>query len=189
VDCLSPTIVDSIAIAKKNNAILWTDDMLTGAVASQANVQRIWSQVVLTYAKNNDANWLDKYKHAESNMFIWGYDFTIVCVDTIIRLFQENQWKYDNARGTRIFDFMERFGANHKKNCQATCLLIADIWLKCAKREAACRIILEILERIGREKAISCVARPLYRGQITLPPSRRIGSLKRMLRNWRSKGN
>jgi len=183
---------DAIAIAKQSGAIYWTDDFLSGGFASNWKIQNIWSQAALQYVRDIDRSFIAAYNKAEKNLFLWGYEFTAVHVHTIISIFIDAKWSLKDFRLRYVEEFIGRVGGVNRTNCMVTCLLLTRIWQRAPKRNIACKIIIQLLEKIGREISGRQIARVIYRGQHQLfnsSRSRKIRSLKNMLRAWRSNPN
>jgi len=190
IQAFGPANADAIAIASQTGAIYWTDDLLSRALASAWKLQNIWSQVALQYSRDVDKNFTASYNKAQKDMFLWGYDFTLVNVETIISICIDAKWNVEDYRLKHVFEFIRKLGGINKNNCYATCLLIARIWLiKSLKRKKACEIIILLLEKIGRDISGPQIARKIYRHQLKLPDNQKIRSLKQMLRTWRTNPN
>lgn len=188
INILGPRTADSIAIAKKNEALYWTDDLLSGAIARELKVNNIWSQVALMYMVNMDRKFIPIYDKAEKNLFLWRYDFIIVMIKTIISIYHDAKWNLKDLRLKYVEEFIGRVGGINKINCGVTCLLLIKIWHSAPNRKKACEIIIKLLEKIGRAVSGPKIAKVIYKSQYKIfKPSifPKIGSLKHMLRSWR----
>ena len=186
IECLGPASADAIAITKENDIAFWTDDFLTGTwAANTCQIKRVWTQAVLEYASKQNKQLNSKYLNAIKNMFAWGYDFTAVSIAPIVSLYKDAAWNSDDWRAQRVEEFLIRVGAINPDNCRLTSLLLVRIWHNCPRRSMAIKLITNLLDKIGRQNAGPRIARPIYRGQIPLPKTRNVSSLKRMLRSWR----
>ena len=129
-----------------------------------------------------------KYNDAVKDMFLWGYDFTVVHIRTIISIFSVANWNIKDYRIKYTLEFIGKLGGINKNNCDITCLLIIRIWmLNNLKREKAREIIILLLEKIGRNISGPKIARRIYRHQIKLQDNQKIRSLIHMLRAWRER--
>jgi hypothetical protein len=189
VSALGPGVADAIAVATQRGAVLWTDDFMTGAVATNEwKVQRAWTQAALTSLRG-EAGTRD-LRDAIGKLFAWGYDFTRLSVGAAIDLLCSAGWSESRDPGASVIAYVCALAGDNAGNCRITSALIASLWMRCPKEKVA-RVLIEcILEGIGRPVSGPYIARPLYRLPFNrLPQSMhaKFRRLKRFLRNWRGR--
>jgi len=192
IQAMRPPNADAVAIAKKNNIIYWTDDQLYGALAAKLQIQNVWSQVILHFIKDVDEKYTKKYNLATKKLFLWGYDFTLVTVSTLIDIIKDAKWNINDRQVDYIEQFISKLGAINPRNSFCTCCLFAEIWIKCPKRKVARKLILRLLKSVKEHESPAKLARFIYRGQhelFRLNVNPKIRGLRRMLRRWRMNPN
>ena len=88
--------IDSILIAKQENALLYSDDeRLRSFAAGSYNVQGVWTQAVIENLLNLGMVSNEKYQDFVIRLVNSNYLFTSINSDTLIEVTKQSQWKLD----------------------------------------------------------------------------------------------
>ena len=92
IDVIGQANAETIVLANKINAVLWTDDLALACIANpEFGCKRIWSQVV--------ANLFGKEKTAELNINLYrhGYVFTKIDLNDLILALEKSKWQVNES--------------------------------------------------------------------------------------------
>lgn len=188
VTALGPGVADAIAIARSKQLPLWTDDYATGTmVGNEWSIPRIWTEVVLKALPDTAGE--ERSSNLIGRLFSWGYDFVRLSPGAVVDLFSQCGWDARSALGTLTLKYVATYGAMNPSNCVLTQVLITMIWFRCPRERTAKRLIVDLLQHIGRPVSGRLIARKVYRMPFAAFPLRsrkRFNKLKRFLRKWRS---
>ena len=90
------SFIDSILIAKQENALLYSDDeRLRSYAAGTYSVQGVWTQAVIENLLSLGIISNEKYQDSVIRLINSNYIFTSINSDTLIEVTKQSQWKPD----------------------------------------------------------------------------------------------
>lgn len=185
---LGEAATDALALAKKRNAILWTDDLGIRALAASddLHVRSAWTQVVMQRARFAGSIRRSDYDKCLCKLVRFRYAFTTLSARDIAMILRRAGWRAKSALGSAAIRLVADVALLTPHNCIIAGASFLLIWQQCRRRGMARDIIVAILEEIGRDRAEPLIAAvcsnpmPRFREKSVRP-------LKRMLRSWRGR--
>lgn len=182
--------LDALALAKKNGALLWSDDLGLHALAAELDlgVDGVWTQAVLAHARDSGRLTNKDYVGALANLVRHGYAFTRMSARDIADVLAIANWRSDTALGSAVLRLITTVALLNPHNRMVASAAFLLIWSECPSPAQARTLIAAILDGIGRTRSGPLLAAFVYRGnglRGSRDPS--LPSLKRMLRSWRSR--
>jgi tetratricopeptide (TPR) repeat protein len=142
---------ETIAIAQKHNYVLWSDDFVVSAVASeQCKVSRVWTDFVLQTSITTWQMGNAKRHRYIALLEICGFLFTRVTVDAVTLTCQDAEWNLDDARLKTILKWFGMPELNARLIAEVTRSLLPQVWQKAPTKLRADSIINRILSNICR---------------------------------------
>jgi tetratricopeptide (TPR) repeat protein len=187
---LGESATDAVALTKKRNGVLWTDDLGLQVLASQPplGVRSVWTQAVLSTARGSGRISAAEYTLYVGRLIERGYAFTHLTARDFTDLLRSTGWRADTPLGEAVIRNAKDVALLNPRNTLIMALAFVFIWRECPRRLLARDLIAAILEGIGRERSGPRLAALIYRGHVLprlgIP---RIYTLERMLRSWRSR--
>jgi len=187
---LGEAATDAVALSKKRNGILWTDDLGLQVLASQANlgVASVWTQAVLAASRGSGRISAAEYTLYVGRLIERGYGFTRLTARDFTDLVRSTGWRADTPLAVAVIRMAKDVALLNLHNTLIMALAFVLIWQECPRRRLARDLIVAILEGIGRERSGPRLAALIYRSHVLprlgIP---RIHTLERMLRSWRSR--
>jgi len=185
---LGEAATDALALAKKRNAVLWTDDLGLQALAKSSDfgVRSAWTQAVLWEARDAGRISPSEYDKYVGKLVICGYAFTSLSARDMTALLCKAGWRVRSPLGSAVVRLVSDVALQTQNNCLITAGAFLLIWRQCPRRGLARDIVVAILDGIGRDRVtplLSAVCRN------PLPEFRDTGlrPLRRMLRSWRAR--
>jgi tetratricopeptide (TPR) repeat protein len=177
------------AIARVRGALLWTDDELSGLLVGtpEFGVRSVWTQVLLHWGLCRMLTTDAEYLRAVGSLIRFGYVQTRLNSANVADILALEGWTTESPTVRAIISLMGGAGLSNRSNQKACATALVIIWDACPDRQVAKRLILEILERIGRKRAGPLLAARIYkRTLIEGMTDTRVRTLKHFLRSWRS---
>jgi tetratricopeptide (TPR) repeat protein len=180
--------IDAVAIAKKRDIPLWTDDLhIVRILCAPLTVSRAWTQPILQHCAAKGLNRTQSFS-ALTRLAIAGYRITRLPVEAIVMTMAQEQWSVDAPLTRCLLKYLRIMGGSCPQNCSATRILLLQIWRGCRSKKKAEALIRAVLDQIPHETAIRFIARPLYHPSQGIYGKKEAKSwrrFRRVLRRWR----
>jgi hypothetical protein len=162
---LDGTSIDAVALAVKRSAPLWTDDLGLQRLLQELGlgIPAVWTQAVLRAAMERSQISGEIYERVLGRLLERGYAFTRVSAAEMIAVLRHAHWRTDDGPGEAVIRVVCDVAIMNPHNQFITALFIKGVWTECPQRDMAKRIIVAILERIGRRRSRPLLARFIYR--------------------------
>ncbi len=192
-DLLDTTSTDAVAIAIKRGTPLWTDDLGLQRLLIELStgVRTVWTQAVMRTAKDRSRISEESYEQILGHLLDRGYVFTRLSAGEMVAVLRHANWRTERGSGEALIRIVCEVALMNPHNRFITALFLKGVWTECPRREWAKAIIIAVLEKIGRERSQTMLARFIYRfrGVVGFNPfgDQAGRALKRFLRSWRSR--
>jgi tetratricopeptide (TPR) repeat protein len=199
---LDHTAIDAVSLAIKRNAPLWTDDLGLHHLLAEfgANIRTVWTQFVMRVALEHSRISEDTYVRLLARLLHRGYEFTRLSQSEMVAVLNISNWRTDRGPGEALIRVVCRVARMNHFNQIIVALFIKALWSACPRRDQAKKIIVSILEGIGRKQSQNNFAAFIYkklsRLSLMAPNGQPLPNLfndhegrklKRFLRSWRSR--
>ena len=190
-ESLGESSLDSIAYAKITNCTLWTDDnTLAETCLYSWNVKRTWTHFILSKHSLDSDDAYIFYREKVIKMFLLGYEYTSMNVDTMKEIFVESDWKSNDWKVQKLFEYIKNASSISETNRRLISKLIVILWIHSPKEETAKKIIQELLQSQESNVISTALARPIYRSPLKAFKKKSIAysklrRLKNFLRKWK----
>ncbi len=180
---------DAIALTKKRNGVLWTDDHGLQVLASRQDlkIQCVWTQVLLFASREAHRISDAEYTRGVGRLVECGYGFMRLSPRDVVDLLREAGWRSDTRLGRAVVQTIQEVALRDPHNRTVTAVAIVLLWCECPHRTAARDLIVAILDGIGRKRSGPALAAFIYRAHSNqIFRAADVRALRQMLRSWRS---
>lgn len=162
---LDATSTDAVALALKCGVPLWTDDLGLQRLLLElgASIRTVWTQAVMRVAMDGSRISQNTYEQVLGRLIDHGYAFTRLSAAEMIAILRHADWETNRGPGAALMNVASGAALMNPHNRFITALFIKGVWTECPQQELAKRIIVSILESVGREESKEALAAFIYR--------------------------
>jgi hypothetical protein len=123
IDAIGQANAETIALAAREDAVLWTDDLAIACIAStEFGCKRIWSQVVV--------NLLDEPMISELNLALYryGYTFTRIGLKELIFALEKSKWQVNKSPLKELMSIFSDSSINPESITSLFSIFIKYVW-------------------------------------------------------------
>lgn len=180
---------DAIALARKLNAPLWTDDFATGAVgiSQPFAIRPMWTEAVIFAALKSKAIPAPKFLTYKLRLVQAEYWFLRMNYVEIHALLRHLAWDMNGPGGRSLAKYLCEVADDHLRNLQVVAMGLVMTGISTKDLQVGCRRVVSVLEAMPSRTTANAIARHIYHKMRLAPNPRQraFQALRRALRRWR----
>ncbi len=163
IDLFGQAAAESVALAKANGSVLWTDDLTVGGVAAtMQGVKRTWTQALTLWLADQGYVPNDCYLLTSTKLLKYGYFWTQVNTPMVMFAADKAKWKPKNDLLSYVVSHFGNPEANLTGLGMLTIQVLGQVWNIAPDGNSAQYLVSCILDKIATRKGGGWIISLIY---------------------------
>jgi tetratricopeptide (TPR) repeat protein len=142
---------ESLALAKGQKRIIWTDDLPMAVVAKQShNSICVWTQVLVDWLASNGHISIKNSEMVSLDLLVAGYEFTILRSSAIIQAADQAGWDSNRSPLAEMINYIAIQNISDGNTFNFVGHILKDVWMHAGLEDSALKLTLAILESTAK---------------------------------------
>lgn len=173
---------ETIVLAKRDNCLLWTDDLALSLIAkSEIGCDRVWTQVVVKSFVKEDASELNL------SLFMNGYSFTKISLDEFKIALEKSSWQVDKEPFAKILPLFSDETISTESILNLFMQVIKYVWQNSTEFTAE-QITIAVLKELSKRPIGKFIIRALPVGKLFGIDCINAQKVRRVINDWKRFG-